>query len=223
MTASRTASWSALLAGALSHDINNFVQGLSAARLLAGAPGAASADVDEMAATIEADLGQVRKLGRRLRTLASAAEAAASARVDEACEDALAEVDRGGEQRLRAEPILATLRAVGTPAALRTVIGSLLEHALGASPRITTIRVMVRASGAAVIVEIVAPDALALGTIDRQRLDVALSTTLPELRGDTSLVLAGAIADGLGGSVTIGSGAKTGLVLAAHFVAANAI
>jgi signal transduction histidine kinase len=233
MTASaRTASWTALLAGAISHDINNFVQGASSARLLAGAPGASSADADEMAATIEADLDRMRRLGRRLRTLASAAESTTSARLDEACEDAVAEVDHGPAQLLRAEAARATPRVVGTPAALRTVIASLLEHALAASPPTTTIRVAVRApeigdaaaageaTRGAVVVEIVAPDALALGAIDRERLDVALTTTFPELRGDTSLVLAGAIVDRLGGSVYIGSDAKAGLALAVHFVAA---
>ena len=101
----RSASWTALLAGAVSHDVNNFVQGVSSARSLAGSPGASIADADEMAATIDADLAQMRKLGRRLRTLASAAESRASARLDQACQDALAEVDHGPEQLLRAEPI----------------------------------------------------------------------------------------------------------------------
>ena len=221
MTASaRTASWTALLAGAVSHDINNFVQGLSAARSLAGAPGAA--DADEMAATIEADMERVRKLGLRLRTLASAAESRASARVDQACEDALAEVEHAREQLLRADPIPATLRAVGTPTALRSVIASLLEHAVAASPPATTIRVAVRASASGdPIVEIAAPDAVALGAVGRELLDVALSTALPELRGDVSLVLAGAIADGLGGSVTISSDPETGLVLSVQFAGAR--
>jgi signal transduction histidine kinase len=222
----RTAGWTALLAGAVAHDVNNFVQGVSSARSLAGSPGVASADADEMAATIEADLDSMRKLGLRLRTLASAAESTASTRLDEACEDALAGVDHGPAQLLRAEPIPAALRVVGTPAALRTIVASLLEHALAASPATATVRLAVHAPpigdpDSRVIVEIAAPDAVTLGAIARERLDVALATTLPELRGDTSLVLAGAVVDGLGGSVSIASDAKTGLVLAVHLVPAR--
>jgi hypothetical protein len=236
MTApTRTASWTVLLASAVAHDINNFVHGVSTARTLIELPAAATADVDGMAATIEADLQRLGKLGMRLRTLASAAESTASARLDEACEEALSEVDHGPEHLPRVQTIPATLRVVGTAVAVKTVIASLLEHVLAASPRTATVQLAVvapdvgdpaassqadrRPLGSPVIVEIAAPKAVALGAIGRARLDSTLATTLPELRGDTNLVLAGAIADRLGATVYIASDPQTGLVLEVHFVA----
>ena len=228
----RAASWTGILAGAVAHDINNFVQGVSSARALAERPDATIADAAETAAIIEDDLDQLRKLGVRLRTLASAGGSEASTRLGDACADALAEVDRLPEQ-MHPASIPPDLFVVGTAAALTTAIAVLLEHALAASPAPGKVRLAVRgpevgeaAEGAAghlpgspVIVEIAAPDAWELGAIGKTRLDVVLRTSLPELRGDARLVLAGAIADAIGGAIYIASDSKAGLVLALHLVA----
>ena len=220
----RAAGWTGLLAGAVAHDINNFVQGVSSARALAGAPGASMADAAETAAIIAEDLEQLRRLGGRLRALASAGGGAVSARLADACADALAEIDRPPEQ-LRAESIPAELCVVGTAAALTTALASLLEHAVAASPGDAPVRLAVhgpQAVGAAepVIVEISAPEAGDLGAIGKMRLDLVLASSLPELRGDARLILAGAIADAIGGAVYIASDSNAGLVLALHLVAA---
>jgi signal transduction histidine kinase len=231
--ATGTAPWTGLLAGAVAHDINNFVQGVSSARALAGAPGATSAGAAETAALIEGDLDQLRKLGGRLRALASAGAGEATTRLADACADALAEVDPPMEQ-MRVPSIPAELRVVGTAAALTTAIASLLEHALGASPTAATVSLTVRglkaddpalagaawpSPGSPVVLEIAAPAAGELGAIGSARLDVVLASSLPELRGDTRLILSGAIADALGGAVYIASDSKAGLVLALHLVA----
>ncbi len=234
MTASpRGAGWTGLLAGAVAHDINNFVQGVSSARTLAGEPDPTIADADETAALVEDDLAQLRKLGGRLRALASAGASDAATRLADACADACAEIDRPLEQ-LRAESIPANLRVAGTAAALTTAIASLLEHALAASPPAATVSLTVHgprpvdagaggmpawpSPGSPVIVEIVAAEAGALGAFGEGRLDVLLTSSLPELRGDARLILAGAIADALGGAVYIASDAKAGLSLALHLV-----
>ena len=221
-TSTRAAGWTGLLAGAVAHDINNFVQGVSSARDLAGAPGATMADAAETAAIIEDDLDQLRRLGSRLRALASAGASGTSTRLAGVCADALAEIDRPPEQ-LRAESIPADLCVVGTPAALTTALASLLEHAVAASPASAPIRLAVQepqAVDAAVIVEIVAPEAGDVGAIGKMRLDLVLASALPELRGDARLILAGAIADAIGGGVYIASDSNAGLVLALHLVAA---
>jgi hypothetical protein len=217
----RNAAWTRLLAGAVAHDINNFVQGVSSARALAGAPGATIADAAETEAIIEDDLQQLRKMGGRLRALASAGGGGASTRLADACADAFAEVDRPPEP-LPWESIPAELCVVGTAAALTTAIASLLEHAMAASPAAAPVRVAVHRpeAGAPVIVEIRAPEAGELGAISEARLDVVLASSLPELRGDARLILAGAIADAVGGAVYIASDAKRGLLLALHLVAA---
>jgi hypothetical protein len=227
MTAStRSAVWTGLLAGAVAHDINNFVQGVSSARSLAraigAAPGTTIADAAETEAIIEDDLDQLRKMGSRLRALAGASGSQASTRLADACADAFAEVDRTPEQ-LRAESIPPELCVVGTAAALTTAIASLLEHALAASPASALVRLTVEGTGHApgspVIVEISAPQFGELGQIGRARLDAALAGSLPELRGDARLILAGAIADAIGGAVYIASDSKAGLVLTLHLVA----
>jgi signal transduction histidine kinase len=221
MTAStRDAVWTGLLAGAVAHDINNFVQGVSSARALAGTPGAIVADAAETEAIIEDELEELRKMGGRLRALASAGSTGACTRLADACADAFAEVDRSPEQ-LRAESIPADLWVVGTAAALTTAIASLLEHAMAASPASAPVRVAIRRSqaGSPVIVEIGAPEAGALGALGKARLASVLASALPELRGDARLILAGAIADALGGAVYIASDAEAGLVLALHLVA----
>ena len=229
MTAStRSAVWTGLLAGAVAHDINNFVQGVSSARSLArafgAAPGTTIADAAETEAIIEDDLDQLRKMGSRLRALAGAGGSQTSTRLADACADAFAEVDRTPEQ-LRAESIPPELCVVGTAAALTTAIASLLEHALAASPPTAPVRLTVdgtgHSPGSPVIVEISAPEFGELGPIGRARLDVALSGSLPELRGDARLILAGAIADAIGGAVYIASDSRAGLVLTLRLVAAT--
>jgi len=221
MTASsRAAGWTRLLAGAVAHDINNFVQGLSSARSLAGAPGVTIADAAETAAIIDDDLEQLRTMGSRLRALASAGESEASTRLADACADACAEVDRPPAQ-IRAGSIPADLCVAGTAAALTTAIAALLEHALAASPAAAPVRLAVhgpQSLGAPVIVEIAAPEAGELGAIGHARLDVVLASALREQRGDARLILAGAIADALGGAVYVASDAKAGLLLALHLV-----
>jgi hypothetical protein len=228
------ASWTELLAGAVAHDINNFVQGVSSARALAAAPGTTIAGGIEPADIIEDDLEQLRRLGGRLRALASVTGNQASARLADVCADAFAEVDRPLGQ-MRAESIPADLRVAGTATALTTAIASLLEHALAASPSATAVSLAVRgpqspdgaagagsarpSPGSPVIVEIAAPEAGELGAIGDARLYVVLAGSLPELRGDSRLILAGAIASALGGAVHIRSDAQSGLILALHLVA----
>ena len=235
MTASNgTASWTRLLAVAVAHDINNFVQGGSSARSLAAAPDAMLADASETEAIIEGDLEQLRKLGGRLRALAGAGRHEVATRLADVCADAFAEVDRPLEQ-LRTESIPADLCVAGTAAALTTAIASLMEHAVAAGPAGAAISLTVRvpqAAGAAaatgatrpsrgspVRVEIAAPNARELGSISSTRLDVVLASSLPELRGDARLILAGAIADAVGGAVHLASDPKAGLVLALSLVA----
>ncbi len=220
MTAStRNAAWTGLLAGAVAHDINNFVQGVSSVRALAGTAGATGADAAETEAILEDDLEELRRMGGRLRALASAGTGA-STRLADACADAFAEVDRSPEQ-LRAQSIPADLCVVGAAAALTTAIASLLEHALAASPTPAAVTVAVRRSeaGSPVIVEIRAPEAGALGAVGKARLDLVLARSLPELRGEAGLILAGAIADAIGGAVYLASDPSAGLLFALHLVA----
>jgi hypothetical protein len=76
-----------------------------------------------------------------------------------------------------------------------------------------------RAPGGAVIVELAAPEASATGVIARERLETLLDSALRDRRGDISLVLAGAVADALGGAVYAASDPKRGLVLELELVA----
>ena len=76
------------------------------------------------------------------------------------------------------------------------------------------------APAGAVVVEIAAPEASGLGAIAVARLDALLDTTLRDLRGDFSLVLAGALAEAVGGAVTVASSPDSGLVLALHLAVA---
>jgi hypothetical protein len=227
------ARWTKLLGGAVAHDINNLVHSLSSARALSGG---GSADVDT-ADFVEGCLAQMRTLGARLRALGSADEADMWARLDDACADARVEVELPRGQVLRAEPIPAELRVRGTAAAVRTAIASLLEHAAAATPTGGTIRLAVLpahvppgdgagptavSGGGSVTVEIAAPDASGLGDIGRARLDALLDTSLRDSRGDLSLILAGALAEALGGAVYVASSAETGLVLGLQLVTRRA-
>src|SRR4051794_38629991 len=176
------ASWTGLLAAAAAHDINNLVHGFSIS------------DAAEWAACVEDCLEPLRKLGVRLRTLATACEAEGAARLDDACADALTEVDPDGARVVRAALPRAGSRVRGTDAAVRTAIASLLEHALAARPPGGATGRAVRGEPpAAIAVEITAPEATELGLIRAERLDALLATTLRDLRGDFSLVLPGAI------------------------------
>ena len=136
---------------------------------------------------------------------------------------------------MRGEAVPADLCVVGPAAALTTAIASLLEHARAASPPDAAVSLTIRgaqpvdapaagkaarpSAGAAVMVEIAAPQARELGTIAKERLDLVLAGPLPELRGDARLILAGAVADALGGAVHLASDAKAGLTLTLHLVA----
>jgi hypothetical protein len=203
------ASWTGLLAAATAHDINNLTHSLSIAT------------VAEWAACVEECVEPLRKLGVRLRTLAAACETEGLARLDDACADAIAEVDPDGARVLRAAVLAGGSRVRGTDAAVRTAIASLLEHVLAASPSGTTIQLAVRdAPAGAVAVELAAPEATGLGAIAVERLDTLLDTTLRDLRGDFSLVLAGALAEAVGGAVTVASSPESGLVLALRLAVA---
>jgi signal transduction histidine kinase len=212
--------WTELLAAALAHDINNLALSLSSAQRLTRPGGAEDFDGAEWAAFVEGDVDRLRKLGGRLRALAAAGDIHSSARLDDVCADALVEIDPAGGQVRRADSPPVDARVRGTAAAVRAAIASLLEHAVAASPTGAPIELAVRgASGGAVIVEIAAPGASASLVIDRARLDTLLDTTLRDRRGDFSLVLAGAVADALGGAVTCASDSKRGLVLELQLVA----
>jgi hypothetical protein len=203
------ASWTGLLATAAAHEINNLVHSFSIS------------DPADWTACLQDCLDPLRKLGVRLRTLAAASEAEGSARLDDACADALTEVDPDDGRVLRAALPRAGSTVRGTDAAVRIAIASLLEHALAASPTGAPVRLAVHEGPAGeIVVEIAAPEASGLGEIGAARLDALLATTLRDLRGDFSLVLAGAIADAVGGAVTVASSVESGLVLALHLAVA---
>jgi len=215
MSATPTAGWTELLAAALAHDVSNLAHSLSSAQRLIRPGAGEHFDAAEWAAFVESDVDRLRKLGVRLRALAAAGEIHASMRLDDACADALAEVDPAGVQVRCADsqpPVDA--RVDGAAAAVTAAISSLLEHARAASPTGAPIELAVRdASGGSVIVEIAAPEAPVISVIDRARLDTLLDTALRDRRGDFCLVLAGAVADALGGAVYFASDSKRGLVL----------
>jgi hypothetical protein len=208
---SATAGWTELLAAALAHDIGNLAHALSSAQKMTRPRAGEEFEPAEWAAFVEGDVDRLRKLGLRLRALAAAGDLHSSAQVDDACAAAVAEVDPAGAQVRRRRSPSVDARVRGTAAAVRAAIASLLEHARAASPTGAPIELALReVSGATVIVEIVAPAASASGVIDRERLDTLLETALRDRRGDFSLVLAGAVADALGGAVYFAADAKRG-------------
>jgi len=212
----RATGWTELVASAVAHDINNLVHTLSNERALvalqaeANGGGGTGGSPD----LVEDCLAEFRKLGTRLHTLSRAGAAGAHALVDDACVDALVEVDPTGTRVLRGQPPPPGTCVRGSAAAVRTAIVSLLEHALAASPTSAPIRMAVhQAPGETTVVEIAAPEVSGLGAVDDDRLEALLTTTLRDLRGDASLILAGAIADAIGGAVHVGSSPARGLVL----------
>jgi len=208
----RAAGWTELVAAAVAHDINNLVHTLSNERALSGG----SPDL------FEDCLVEFRKLGARLHTLSRAGAGGACAIVDDACVDALVEVDPTGARVLRGQPPPPGTCVRGSAAAVTTAIASLLEHALAASPSCAPIRMAVHhAPGETTVVEIAAPEVSGLGAVDDDRLDTLLATTLRDLRGDASLILAGAIADAIGGAVHVGSSPARGLVLGLRLATAT--
>jgi hypothetical protein len=220
----RATGWTELVASAVAHDINNLVHTLSNERALvalqaeANGGGGTGGSPD----LVEDCLAEFRKLGTRLHTLSRAGAAGAHALVDDACVDALVEVDPTGTRVLRGQPPPPGTCVRGSAAAVRTAIVSLLEHALAASPTCAAIRMAVRqVPGETTVVEIAAPEVSGLGAIDDGRLDALLTTSSRDLRGDASLVLAGAIADAIGGAVHVGSSPACGLVLALHLAPAK--
>jgi hypothetical protein len=215
--------WTDLLAGALAHDIGNLAHGLSSAQRLTRAGAGEDFDVTEWAAFVERDVDRLRKLGVRLRALATAREVVSSVRLDDACAGALAELGSDGGRVRRAASLPFDSRVRGSSGAVSAAIVSLLEHALAASPSRAQIDLAVREAGAgAVIVAITAPEASALAAIERAPLDALLDADLRARRGDLSLVLAGAVAEALGGAVHVASDPKRGLVLELQLVAAPA-
>ncbi len=200
----RVSAWNELLAAAVSHDIVNFVVGASAGRDPAAPDG------------LTGHLERLHAVGLRLRTLASVGQGAASARIDQTCEDALIEAARLPTQTVTVEPMATDLRVAAPPAAVRTVVVSLLDHVFSASHDVASVQLSARREGGNVVLEIVAHQAWTIGASDNQPLDVLLATERRDLRGDSSLVIAGAIADALGGRITMTSGPQRGLRLALY-------
>jgi hypothetical protein len=219
MSATRTAGWTEFLAAALAHDIGNLAHGLSSAQRMARPGAGQDFDAAEWAVFVEGDVDRLRNLGVRLRALAAAHDISSSTRLDDACAAAVAEVDPAGSQVRRAGSPSAGARVRGTAAAVEAAVASLLEHARAASPAAAPIELAVRdAAGDAVILEIAAPRASAAGVIPRARLDTLLDAALRDRRGDFSLVLAGAVADALGGAVYFASDPDRGVVLELQLV-----
>ena len=192
------------------------------------------ADAAETEAIIEGDLNRLRKLGGRLRALASAGRHEVATRLADVCADAFAEVDRPLWKQLRTESIPADLCVVGTAAALTTAIASLMEHAVAASPVGAAVNLTVRVPRAAGAAAAEGDAAFArragdCGNRGAERRGARFHQRgaprrragqfLPELRGDGPLILAGAILDAVGGAVHIASDANSGLVLALHLLA----
>jgi hypothetical protein len=208
-----------LLAAALAHDVGNIAHSLASAQRLTRTDAGEDLDLAEWAAYVERDVDRLGRLGIRLRALAAPGAAHASARVDDACAEALAEVDPGGGQVRGAHSVPVDVRVRGTVAAVKAAIASLLEHALAAGPTGAPVQLAVRGPSAdAVIVEIAAPAAPASDAFDRAPLETLLDTALRDRRGDFSLVLPGALADALGGAVHVASDAKRGLVFELQLV-----
>jgi hypothetical protein len=219
MSATPTTDWTELLAAALAHDINNLALSLSSAQRLIRAGAGADLEAAEWAAFVEGDVARLRKLGVRLRALSVAHQLQSPARLDEACAAALAEVDPGGGQLRRVGSPSGEPTVRGPAAAVRAAIASLLEHARDASPTGAPVDLAVGAATAgSIVVEIAAPRASATGAISKARLDTLLDTVLLDRRGDFTLVLAGAVADALGGAVTFASDPERGLVLELQLV-----
>src|SRR4051794_39286264 len=101
------ASWTGLIAAAAAHDINNLVHSFSIS------------EAADWPACLEECLDPLRKLGVRLRTLATACETDESAQLDDACADAVTEVDPDGDRVLRGVATVAGSRVRGTDAAVR--------------------------------------------------------------------------------------------------------
>jgi signal transduction histidine kinase len=223
----RATGWTELVASAVAHDINNLVHTLSNERALIAAPAGANGGGGSGGSVgspdlVEECLCEFRKLGARLHTLARARGAGGHTLIDDACVDALVEVDPTGARVLRGQPPSPGTCVRGSAAAVRTAIVSLLEHALAASPTSAQIRMTVRqAPGETTVVEIAAREVSGLGAVDDDRLDALLATTLRDLRGDVSLILAGAIADAIGGAVHVESSPGQGLVLGLRLAPAN--
>ena len=214
--------WTDLVAGALAHDIGNLAHGLSSAQRLTRA-GGEDFDVTEWAAFVERDVDRLRKLGLRLRALATAREVLSSARLDDACAGALAELGSDGGRVRLAASLPFDSRVRGSAGAVSAAIVSLIEHALAASPFSAQIELAVRNAGAgAVVVAITAPQASGLGAVGRAPLDALLDAELRERRGDLSLVLAGAVAEALGGAVYVASDPQRGLAFELQLVAVPA-
>jgi hypothetical protein len=126
--------WTELLAAALAHDINNLALSLSSAQRLIRPGAGEDFEAAEWAAFVEGDVDRLRKLGVRLRALAATGDIHSSARLDDACADALAEVGPAGGQVRRADSPPVDSRVRGSAAAVTAAIASLLEYALAASP-----------------------------------------------------------------------------------------
>jgi len=168
-------------------------------------------------------LDRLRKLGLRLRALATAREVLSSARLDDACAGALAELGSDGGRVRLAASLPFDSRVRGSAGAVSAAIVSLIEHALAASPFSAQIELAVRNAGAgAVVVAITAPQASGLGAVGRAPLDALLDAELRERRGDLSLVLAGAVAEALGGAVYVASDPQRGLAFELQLVAVPA-
>jgi len=186
-------AWTRMIARAAAHEIRNVEHALGQVLALAEASGALGADYVAVAGD---GLGRLRRLADDLRALAGSGDAAAApARIDLACADALAEVEPGPDQRVAVDgPLSAEARVRGTAAALRIAVRVLLRHALAASPATAVVRLRVGVAADAVVVTVDAPEAPA-----------------PQQGHDAlGFALAGAIAREIGGELRVDALAASG-------------
>jgi hypothetical protein len=201
--------WTRLVAGTVAHDVNNLAQGLLNLLTLSEDPGATRELIAQYVELARGGLGELKRLGADLRALADARVDEPPQRLELACSDALVEVEPPVGRRLVAGPLAPDLLVRGSSAGLRLGVSALLQHALAASTPGSAVNLSASRDGAGAAVLVDAPGAPALRVAGVAPVSALLAGPQREISGGR-LVLAGALADQLGGELSVRPGSPTG-------------
>ena len=212
--------WTRLVAGAAAHDINNLAQGLFNLLALASSPTASPEALERYAGLAREGLLDLKRLAADLRALSSTGAPGEVQRLDLACLEAHTEVAVPEGRSLEMGPAAGVL-VLGTGAALRVALTSVLRYCLAASAAGGRVTSSVPGEAAEPMIVVDAPTAPPPRSSDEGSLGALLNGLEREFGGDRGLVLAGAIVRQCGGEIHAGRGPHGGLRFKLAFVRAE--
>jgi signal transduction histidine kinase len=202
--------WTRIVAGAAAHEINNLAAGLVNLLAMASRSNGSPESLSRYAALARQQVQGLERLGGDLRALARCEIEVRPQRIDLACEDALVELDVPLDRSVDLDASLTGRVTRASADSLRVAVRATLAHLVLACAPGGVVRVSAASHAGDQIIVAFETDDAAAPLAQVTSAEAALARPGAPLRADLGLVLAGAIAQAMGGELQIGPGQTGG-------------